>query len=179
VRLPYASSQYHHDEGAIVEAKITFLGHPVHQMLIVFPLGLLGASVCFDIAFLVSDAQAMTAVAYWLQVSGLIGAALAIPFGIADYMAIPPHTRAKRIGLLHGSGNAIVSLLFLGSWLLRDPELSPPAAALVLSFCGVGLALVTAWLGGELVDRLGVGVYEDAGLNASNSLKKSVVRRVK
>lgn len=73
---------------------------------------------------------------------------------------------------MHGTGNAIVSVLFLGSWLLRDPELSPPALALALSFAGLGLALVTGWLGGELVTRLGVGVYEDAGLNASNSMKK-------
>ena len=40
-----------------------------------------------------------------------------------------------------------------------------------LSFLGAGLSLLTAWLGGELVARLGVGVYEDAGLDAPNSLR--------
>ena len=43
---------------------------------------------------------------------------------------------------------------------------------LVLGLAGVGLALVTAWLGGELVYRLRVGVDDDAGLNASNALRR-------
>ena len=42
--------------------------------------------------------------------------------------------------------------------------------AYLISFCGVALALVTAWLGGELVDRLGVGVSPNAHLNARSSL---------
>ena len=69
--------------------------------------------------------------------------------------------------------NVIVLLLFIGSWLLRRdaPEL-PGTLAYILSFAGAGLSLVTGWLGGELVDRLGVGVDEGASLNASNSLFK-------
>jgi hypothetical protein len=47
---------------------------------------------------------------------------------------------------------------------------APPVAAYVLSFAGAVLALGTAWLGGELVDRLGVGVYEDANPDAPSSL---------
>ena len=42
--------------------------------------------------------------------------------------------------------------------------------ALVLSFAGFVLAGVTGWLGGELVDRLGVGVDDGAHLDAPNSL---------
>jgi hypothetical protein len=47
---------------------------------------------------------------------------------------------------------------------------APPGIAYVLSFAGALLALCTAWLGGELVDRLGVGVYEDANPDARSSL---------
>jgi hypothetical protein len=46
----------------------------------------------------------------------------------------------------------------------------PSAGALVLSFAGLLLALVTGWLGGELVDRLGVGVDDGANLDAPSSL---------
>lgn len=155
-----------------MEAKVRFLGHPVHQMLVVFPLGLLGGAVGFDVIFLCSDAQAMAMVAYYLQGAGLLGAVMAIPFGIADLAAIPPRTRARRIGLMHGAGNAVVGLLFVCSWLLRDAQTTPSVPALACSFAGIALALVTAWLGGELVTRLGIGVYEDAGVNAPNSLKK-------
>ena len=46
----------------------------------------------------------------------------------------------------------------------------------MLSFAGIALALVTGWLGGELVERLGVGVDEGANLNAPSSLSTSDAR---
>ena len=68
-------------------------------------------------------------------------------------------------------GNLVVVLLFGVSWYLRveDPY-SPPIAAVALSIAGVLLSAVTAWLGGELVDRLGVGVDDGASLDAPNSM---------
>nr|WP_297357755.1 DUF2231 domain-containing protein [uncultured Caldimonas sp.] len=154
-----------------MESRAKLLGHPAHQMLIVFPLGLLATAVIFDVVFLASGMLEMATVAYWLIAAGLIGALVAAPFGTIDWTAIPPGTRAKRIGAMHGIGNVIVSLLFLGSWLLRpDPPAEPGPLALVLSFAGAGLAMVTGWLGGELVDRLGVGVSEGANLDAPSSL---------
>ena len=97
---------------------------------------------------------------------------VAAPFGLVDFLAIPRGTRARRVGAVHGAGNALVSLLFLGSWLLRSPREFPSGEALALSFGGAALALVTAWLGGELVARLAVGVDDGASLNATSSLHK-------
>lgn len=154
-----------------MKAKARFLGHPIHQMLIVFPLGLLGTAIVFDVIFLVTQELTMANVAYWMISAGLIGALLAIPFGIVDYTKIPPRTRAKRIGLLHGLGNGIVSMFFVLSWLLRGPDIEPSGLAMACSFAGLALALITAWLGGELVSRLGIGVYNDASPNAVSSLK--------
>jgi uncharacterized membrane protein len=59
------------------------------------------------------------------------------------------------------------------SYFLRAafPE-QPPVLALVFSFSGAGLALVSGWLGGELVERLGVGVDPGANVNAPSSLKQ-------
>jgi hypothetical protein len=73
-------------------------------------------------------------------------------------------------------------LLFIGSCLLRDSVVGPiphlpTSAALVLSFAGFILAAVTGWLGGELVDRLTVGVDEGANLNAPSSLSGPVTRK--
>jgi len=63
-------------------------------------------------------------------------------------------------------------LLFVGSWILRYsvPGYLHQNSAVLFSCLGVGLALITGWLGGELVGRLGVGVDEGAHLNAPNSL---------
>jgi uncharacterized membrane protein len=160
-----------------MESRAKFLGHPVHQILIVFPLGLLATAVIFDVVYLSGGAAIMATVAYWMIAAGIVGGLAAAPFGWIDWLAIPDNTRAKAIGFWHGVGNVIVMLLFAASWFLRHalPD-EPDLLAFVLSFCGAGLALVTGWLGGELVDRLGVGVDDGAQLDAPSSLSKRSAR---
>ena len=154
-----------------MESKVKFAGHPVHPMLIVFPLGLLSTAVIFDIIYLISGNSQWTVVAYYMIGAGIIGGAAAAVFGTLDWVAIPRGTRARSIGLWHGAGNAVVLGLFILSWLLRrgTPEI-PPTGAIVAGLSGVVIALATAWLGGELVDRLAVGVDEGAHLDAPSSL---------
>lgn len=155
-----------------MRAKARLLGHSIHQMLVVFPLGLLATAIVFDIIHLVTESQEMAAVAYWMIAAGLVGGLLAAPFGLVDWLAIPRGTRAKRIGAMHGGGNLVVLLLFATSFVLRDADAAPQLGVMAWSFLGGALAMVTAWLGGELLDRLGVGVDEDANLNASSSLQR-------
>ena len=154
-----------------MEAKARLLGHPIHQMLIVFPLGVLGMSLFFDIAYLITKRSELATTAFWMILGGVIAGLLAAIFGLIDWLGIPAGTRAKRIGLWHGGGNVVVVLLFIVSWILRRPDPGlPRISAIVLSAIAVGIALITGWLGGELVDRLGVGVDEGANLNAPSSL---------
>jgi uncharacterized membrane protein len=154
-----------------MKARAKIFGHPVHQMLIVFPLGLLATSLIFDIVYKATDNGRWADIAFVMIASGIVGGLLAAVFGLVDWLAIPSGTRAKRIGALHGLGNVVVVGLFAVSWLLRyDAPIYVGAAPLVLSILGVSLALVTGWLGGELVDRLSVGVYDGAHLDAPSSL---------
>ncbi len=147
------------------------LGHLVHPMLIVFPLGLLATAVAFDIVGLSSGNASWYGISYWMIAAGIIGGLLAAVFGLIDWVGIPSGTRAKAIGLWHGAANVVVVLLFIVSWFLRQPNPQTPGSlALALSFTGVGLALVSGWLGGELVERLGVGIHDGANLNAPSSL---------
>jgi uncharacterized membrane protein len=156
-----------------MESKVKVAGHPVHPMLIVFPLGLLATAVIFDIIYLVSDNHQWTLVAYYMIGAGVIGGLAAAVPGWIDWFAIPVGTRAKSIGLLHGVGNVVVLGLFILSWVLRrgSPDV-PPTGAIVASLVGFVLAAVTGWLGGELVDRLGVGVDDDAHLDSPSSLSR-------
>jgi uncharacterized membrane protein len=157
-----------------MDARAKLLGHPIHQMLIVFPLGLLGTAAVFDIVYLLTDTAVFSTVAYYMMIAGLVGGALAAPFGLVDWYAIPARTRAKRIGAMHGIGNVAVMLLFVASVLLRgNAQSDPSGAAYACSFAGVFLALFTAWLGGELVDRLGIGVHEGANVDAPSSLSRA------
>lgn len=159
-----------------MESRAKLLGHPIHQMLIAFPLGLLGVSPVFDVLRFALDSELMAVVAYYMIGAGVIAALVAAPFGTVDWLAIPRSTRARRIGALHGAGNLVVAALFAASWFLRrDNPGQPPLAALLLSFAGAALALVTAWLGGELVDRLGVGVSDGAHVDAPSSLDREAV----
>lgn len=154
-----------------MQAKARLFGHPIHQMLIVFPLGLLGTSLFFDILHLATDGDHWALVSYYMIAAGIISGLIAAPFGLIDWLAIPGGTRAKRIGLLHGGGNVVVLLLFALSWFSRrDLPTAPSGFEIGLSAVAVLLALVTGWLGGELVDRLGVGVDEGANLDAPSSL---------
>jgi uncharacterized membrane protein len=154
-----------------MESRVKLAGHPVHQMLIVFPLGLLATAVVFDVIYLVTDNALWTQAAFYMIGAGVItGLAAAVP-GVVDWLAIPRGTRAKRIGLIHGVGNVIVVTLFALSWYLRrDQPAAPPTGAVVAGLLGAGLSLLTAWLGGEMVNRLGVGVDDGAHLDAPSSL---------
>ena len=155
-----------------MEAKAKLLGHPIHQMLIVFPLGLLATSLFFDIAYLITNRGELARVAYWMIFAGVIGALLAAVFGLIDWLGIPAGTRAKRLGAYHGIGNVIVVAIFAVSWWVRRGDPSTPATmAIVLSAIAVAIALVTGWLGGELVDQLGIGVNEGANPDAPSSLE--------
>jgi uncharacterized membrane protein len=160
------------EEEVGMESRAKLLGHPIHQMLIVFPFGLLAMAVVFD-AIAIATAQGYwSEIAYWMMAAGVVTGVIAAPFGLIDWLAIPSGTRAKRIGALHGGGNVVVLLLFGASWLMRgDAPQTPSTAALALSFVAGGLALMTGWLGGELVDRLSVGVDDGAHINAPSSIR--------
>lgn len=146
-------------------------GHPVHQMLIVFPLGLLATAVIFDVIRLATGSAGLGTASYYMIAAGVISGLLAAVFGLIDWLAVPANTRAKSVGAKHAIGNVVVVVLFAASWWLRRGEpTNPPTVAFLLALVAAGLALVTAWLGGELVDRLGIGVDEGAHPDAPSSL---------
>lgn len=154
-----------------MESQTKLLSHPVHPILITFPIGLLSTSVAFDVAHRVTGDPDWGIAAEATLGTGLIGGLVAAPFGLADWLAIPDGTRAKQIGALHGIGNAVMLGLYGASWLMRreQPE-REDTLPYDLSLAGLTLSLGTAWLGGELVDRLGVGVDPGANIDAPSSL---------
>jgi uncharacterized membrane protein len=170
--------QLHGPKEVLMESRAKAFGHPIHPMLIVFPLGLLATALGLDIAYAITERQALAVAAYWNIAIGVVTGLLAAVFGAIDWLAIPANTRAKRIGMLHGLGNVVVILLFSLAWLSRGETFyhEPRLVSLVLEIAGGLLALVTGWLGGELVDRLGVGVDRDAHLDAPSSLTNGSVR---
>lgn len=126
-----------------------------------FPIGAFGFSVASDALHTCFGQRRFSDAATQALGFGLISSALAVPFGAIDWLAIPKGTRAKRIGLWHAVGNVAMLGLFGASRWLRLRERTDPSAEW-LSGTAFALSGVTAWLGGELVDRHAIGVHEGA-----------------
>jgi uncharacterized membrane protein len=160
-----------------MQSRIRLLGHPIHPILVAFPLALFSVAVLFDAVYLVTGFETLADVAYWNITIGIVGGLVAAVFGFVDWAAIPKRTRARSVGAWHGVGNAFVIALLLISWYLRlqDYSYAPDITPFVVAVIGVSIALVTAWLGGELVYRLRVAVDENAGLNAPSSISAGLI----
>lgn len=151
-----------------MESRAKAAGHPIHQQLVVFPVGLLTTAVVFDVIGLLTNNGQFTSAAYLMIAAGVLMGLLAAIFGLIDYLAVPTKTRARRIGRLHGAGNAVMIVLFAISWFLRTDvqDYMPTTLIFVLEVLAALIAFGTAWLGGELVSRLAVGVDDGADLEA-------------
>lgn len=158
-----------------MEAKAKLLGHPIHQMVIVLPLGLLIAAWIADLAYYLSGIAVLAEVAYWNTIGGIVTGLFAAIFGFIDWFAVPVGTRAKRVGAWHAGFNVTVLLLFAASLMIKHAAAGhfPSALSFACATIGLILAGVSGWLGGELVNQLGIGVNPDANVNAPSSLSHS------
>jgi uncharacterized membrane protein len=155
-----------------MESRAKILGHPIHPMLIVLPLGLFIGAVVFDAIYLWRGSSTVASVGYWNIAGGIAGGLLAAVFGLVDWLAIPAGTRAKRIGVLHALSNVIAIVGFAGVFWVRyrSGQVATTSALFTVEVIALVLGAVGGWLGGELVDRLGVGVDSGANLDAPNAL---------
>jgi uncharacterized membrane protein len=157
-----------------MESRVKVLGHPVHPMLIVFPVGLLITAVVIDVASIWRDAPGWAATAQFNMGAGIVMGLIAAVFGAVDWLAIPAKSRAKRIGAMHALSNVMAIVLFGFVYLQRrgageQALLTTPL--LMAEVCAFLIMAIGGWLGGELVDRLGVGVDDGANVNAPSSLR--------
>jgi uncharacterized membrane protein len=154
-----------------MESRAKILGHAVHPLMIAFPIGLLLSSIGFDLLRLITGDKKWGQIAFWNIIAGCVsGWASMIP-GAIDWWFLPWRTRAKWVATLHAlAADTSINLFFVG-WLLRrkDPA-NPPARSLLLSALGGAVIGVVGWLGGELIERLGVAVSPGAHLDAPSSL---------
>jgi uncharacterized membrane protein len=139
----------------------TVARHPIHPMLVVFPIGLWGFALVADVVFALGGAPVWKDVAFYSIAGGIVGALLAAVPGLLDYRALRS-PRLRRIGLTHMIVNLLALGLFgLNLWLRTRLPIDSPVP-LALSAMGVGLLLISGWLGGEMVYVHGVGVHGTA-----------------
>ncbi|MGH7388910.1 MAG: DUF2231 domain-containing protein [Candidatus Rokuibacteriota bacterium] len=135
--------------------------HPIHPMLVVFPLGLLLAAVVFDVLTLLTGAAIWRTLAFYNIAAGLVGGVLAAVPGLIDYVTLVG--RARTIGTYHMVVNVATLALFAVSFVLRTQwgtQWVPAGSSLPQALTIIGAALLGAggWLGGQLVYVHGIGV---------------------
>lgn len=128
-------------------------GHPLHAILSDVPIGALIATVVLDAVWLARPNPTWVMAAEVTLLVTLGGATLAALAGLWDWFGIPNDHAAKSLAAYHGWTNvAAVSLLIASlvvHWRLGT------VVGPVLTFCGLAVASVAGWLGGDLVFRLG------------------------
>ena len=136
-------------------------GHPIHPMLVPFPIAFFVAALGCDIAFWQTSGPVWVTASIWLLGAGLVMAALAAVMGLTD-VAGDRRVRELADVWLHAGGNILVVLLELYNLYLRltDGAAAVMPTGLILSLIVVALLLFTGWKGGELVYRYRVGVID-------------------
>jgi uncharacterized membrane protein len=131
--------------------------HPIHPMLVVFPIGLWVFSFVCDLIFAFGeDPEPWRTLAFYTMVGGLIGALAAAVPGLIDLLSLPQGPRQTAIK--HMSINLIVVALFAINTWVRASDDAHPTTTIWLSAIAIGLLVVSGWLGGKLVYEQGVGV---------------------
>ena len=138
------------------------LGHPLHPMLIPFPIAFLVATFVCDLIFWRTGNGAWATAALWLLGAALVMAALAAVAGLTDFLG---DARIRDIGAAwrHMIGNVAAVLLSLWNWYRRydGGEAAVLPTGLVISLVVVLILLYPGWRGWERVYRHRVAVYDE------------------
>ena|SRR5687767_2222252 len=145
-----------------MQSKASIGGHPIHPMLIPFPLALWATSFGVDILFYFLRHPTLLVIAKFMLAAGCLAAVAAAIFGIIDWLAIK-NGEVKRVANWHARLNVAALVVFAISLFLRMGQYSDLVGRrltipFLLSLVGVILITISGWLGGELVYRYGVGL---------------------
>lgn len=134
-------------------------GHPIHPMLVPFPIAYLVGALATDLAYIATKDPFWATASMWLVGAGLVMGMLA---GIAGFIDFASKRQIREIpaAKAHSVGNTVVLALAFVSLLLRigDVEDAIMPWGLILSLITVGILSFTGWLGGELSYRHKIGV---------------------
>jgi uncharacterized membrane protein/nitrite reductase/ring-hydroxylating ferredoxin subunit len=150
-----------------MRSKANIKGHPLHPILVSFPIALFTGAFLLDIMALSMKDQSYVQAAVYAETGGLISAVIAAIPGIIDYYyTVPPESSAKKRAGRHGLINSTMLLIFIMTLLLRLKNEIDLKYILLLEGTGVVLIGIAGWMGGTLIIRNQISVdhrYADAG----------------
>lgn len=145
-------------DGGNPRSTARLFGHPIHPMLIPFPIAFFIGAFATDIIYTQSANLMWQYFSIWLITAGLVMGGLAAVFGFIDYFA-NRRVRALRPATPHMLLNVLAMILSLVNAFVhsRDGWRAVMPEGIILSGLVVLILLVSGWLGGSLVYRHGVG----------------------
>lgn len=151
-----------------MRSRAHILSHPLHPMLVSFPIGLWLTGFIFDLIGVWGEHPSLNQAAYYMLIAGCIGAALAAVAGVMDWLSVvPPQSSGKKRGAIHGTLNTAILIAFIYELVRRGSATAvPDNVSLIISFIAVVALGYSGWLGGTLVYRNQIGVdhrYASAG----------------
>lgn len=151
-----------------MKTRASIKGHPIHPILIPFPIGLLVFSVIADLVYLWRGNPVWeNYIAFYTLLAGIIGAAAAAIPGFIDWLTLTDRDTVK-VANWHARVNIITLVIFIASFCLRTSGgaaliAGMPLLPIILSIVGVVGLAIAGWLGGELVFKHGVAVSSRTG----------------
>jgi nitrite reductase/ring-hydroxylating ferredoxin subunit/uncharacterized membrane protein len=151
-----------------VRSKAQIKGHPLHPILIAFPIAFGFGCLVFDLAGRLGDWPTGWATGAYLSAGAVLtGLAAGVP-GFIDYLAVvPPNSSAKKRATYHMLVNVGSLVLIAAGWAFRETDtLKPGAGTILLEAAAMGLMTAGGWMGGTLVYRNQIAVdhrYAHAG----------------
>jgi uncharacterized membrane protein/nitrite reductase/ring-hydroxylating ferredoxin subunit len=143
----------------IMKSTAHIKGHPIHPMLIVFPIAFFTGTFLFDLLFLITEIQNLYVTAMYLNIAGVVFALLAAVPGVIDFIyTVPPKSSGKKRALKHGIINVIVVIIFAFAFLYRQNTEASVLLLVGMEVAGIAALTVAGWMGGTLVYRNQIGV---------------------
>ncbi|MFQ4143019.1 DUF2231 domain-containing protein [Chlorogloeopsis sp. ULAP02] len=142
-----------------VPSTVAIAGHPIHPILVQFPIAFLVGALLTDVAFWLTDDTFWARASYWLILGGLVGGIAAALTGILDFLRIG-RVRKRTAGWAHLILNVSALVLTIINLVLRwnNPVMPILPWGLVISVIVASLLGVSGWYGGELVYRHKISV---------------------
>lgn len=133
--------------------------HPIHPILIPFPIAFLIGTLLFDVLGYIQDSESFWKTGMYLEIAGIAFALIAAVPGVIDYIyTVPPKSSAKRRASFHGLINTSMVVVFGIALFYRQDPSSSPLLIIGLESLGAILLFIAGWLGGTLVYRNQIGV---------------------
>jgi uncharacterized membrane protein len=147
------------DDNQPAPSRAAVNGHPIHPMIVPFPIAFLVGTLFADIALLASADPFWARAGQWLLGAGLVTGVAAAVLGAIDFFSVE-RARSLAAGWMHFIGNA--AALLLAGWnfatRLGDATGAVAPGGIILSLATAFILVVTGWLGGELAFRHRIGV---------------------